>query len=293
MRTIRLLAAVLLMGVGQFSLRATILTVAYEHLDFTSKEAVQTKATWGGPVEYPLDFKADGLGNSSMSERSMIAVWVETAPIAVGTWKQPWNHADLSVKVNRFEGDDGHSCVSRVFVRHSPDRKHWTTWHALAFRPLAELRAEMERFKTREAELAGTRSSWSEADPIEWHSFAIFRCSLEIPRSTRARYEQLLAAFAKTNPPRPKFQEDAVRWILAREPDYFQKEIPFIGYLQFLIEANVGRSPRRLKTVVIDGLSLADGLAGHLTDTNRADYEGPWRFVAPQEASQTSLSLIK
>ncbi len=109
----------------------------------------------------------------------------------------------------------------------------------------------------------------------------IFKCSLEIPRSTRASYEQLLSSFAQTNPPRPKFQEDAVRWILAQDPDYFQKEIPFVGYVQFLIEANVGRSPRRLKNVVISGMSLVDGLMGHLTDTNRADFEGAWRFVAP------------
>ena len=139
----------------------------------------------------------------------------------------------------------------------------------------------MEPFRKLDADRAARDGLSSSTDPLEWTSMAIFKCSLEIPRFTRSRYEQLLVDFAKTNPARPKFQEDAVRWILSKEPAYFEKETPFIGYVQFLIEADVGQSPRRLKAVEIEGTSFADGLMGHLTDANRADYEGPWRFVAP------------
>ncbi|MFA6287865.1 MAG: hypothetical protein WC661_10820 [Opitutaceae bacterium] len=279
MRTIRLLGVLFLFVASHLAVRATILAFVGERLDFDSPDAVKDKATWGGPTEHPLDFKAGGLGSESVMERGEIDAWVRTNPMALGSWGQPWRFAGFSVEVQGFK-DGQRSCVARVFVRHSPDRKHWTTWSAMSLKTAEELEAERIVMKKNFKNSLGPFGD--ESRPLDQWNKAVFHCSLEVPRTTRASYEQLLEAFAKTKPPRPKFQEDAVRWILAQYPHYFENQPPFLGYVQFLFEINVGQSPRRLKSVTIGGFSLSDELMGHLTDANRAEYEGKkWSFVAP------------
>ncbi|MFA6287864.1 MAG: hypothetical protein WC661_10815 [Opitutaceae bacterium] len=249
MRTIRLLGVLFWFGVSPFAVHATILDVALDGVSFKSLEEAKAGATWGSASNVPLDFTAEGLGCESASGNSFVEAWVQTNPIAVGSYRQPWRFGGFRIEVYGFV-DERWPLVDRVFVRHSPDRKHWTTWGQMV------------------------RSDQSKR--------MLFGCELAIPRTTRARYEELLAGFAKTNPPNPKFQEDAVRWILSKDPGYFEKETPFIGYVQFLIEAHVGSGSRRLKGVSVCSDSIVDELRWHLTDANRSEYEGKkWGFFAP------------
>ncbi len=140
-----MLVAVLLVGVSQIAVRATILDLAGERLDFTSLEALKDKAAWGGPTKYPLDLSSEGLGSAAVGEGAEIEVWVETAPLAVGAWRQPWSSANLTVEIDDGVDAEPRAHVGRVFVRHGPDRKHWTTWHAMERKSTAELKAEVER----------------------------------------------------------------------------------------------------------------------------------------------------
>ena len=266
-----------------FPASATLLDLAGERIYFTSDESARGKATWGALFDHSLDISAEGLGCRSATGNASVESWIQTEPIALGFHGQPWWDASVSVEINGYVDDAGWSCVSRVFVRHSPDRKHWTSWQPLEKKRQAQLEAEAREHSER----------WEKKPFPLWREVAkdphaegyakkiVFTGSLEIPRSARARFEALLAEFAATNPPRPKFHEDAVRWILARQPDYLSDaNPPFIGYVQFRFETYLG-DERRLRSASISFLTMIDDLAGHLQDGH--DYSGydRWRFVAP------------
>lgn len=259
---------------------ALSLTIAGDRIDFTSPEAVQGKATWSTPSKLPLDFTPAGLGcDAVIADNAMIDACIETKPIAVGTYGQPWLDADISVDVTGFIDEAGYSCVGRVFVRHSPDLKHWTTWQALMRKQPEQLAAELKRWQKKPHPL--WREVAHNAAEEEYIRKTIFVGTLDVPRSVRARFENRLEEFAATKPPRPKFQEDALRWILVKDPGYLAESTPsFIGYIQFQIEAYLGRE-RRIKSLSISCVSDADPLIGHLQDGN--DYSGydRWQFVAP------------
>ena len=284
MKTSWMVGLVLVWLSGSTMVFGTILDMVSEALVFTSAETLGTKATMGSPADRPLDMTADGLGcNAVGTDNAYVQAWVRTKPIALGSYRQPWYAVNLSVEIEGFVDESGYSCVSRVFVRHSPDQKNWTTWHALFRKTPAVLKAEAEESKGAWGKAAGRRmiDDASAAAALEAHmKRVVFTCDLAVPRSTREAYNKLLAEFAATHPPRPKFQEDAVRWILAREPHYFEKDPPFIGYVEVLVEVGLGQSPRRLKAVRVFGMTLVDELMGHLTDANRAEFEGRWNFVA-------------
>lgn len=287
MNTLRMLGLVTVCWASSTWVQATILDLVFERLDFTSSsEAVRAKATMGGPADRPLDLTAEGLGCDAVgTDNAYVDAWVRTEPIPLGSYGQPWDQVGFNVEIEGFVDESGYSCVSRVFVRHSPDRKNWTAWQTLSRKTPAVLKAEAEQFERDWAKtavpVAGKEGS-AVATTGVYEKRTIFRCDLAVPRRTREAYKKLLAEFAATNPPRPKFQADAVRWILEREPRYLEKDPPFIGYVEFLIEVGVGQSPRRLKSITIYGSSLVDGLMGHLTDTNRSEFEGKkWGFEAP------------
>lgn len=286
MNTLRMLGLVTACWAGSTLVQATIFDLVFERLDFTSPEAVRAKATVGGPADRPLDMTAEGLGCDAVgTDNAYVDAWVRTGPIPLGSYGQPWDQVGFTVEIQGFVDESGFSCVSRVFVRHSPDRKNWTAWQTLFRKTPAILKTEADQFE-RDWAKASDRAiddRVSEVGTTEaYKKRTVFTCDLGVPRRTREAYEKLLAEFAATNPPRPKFQEDAVRWILERKPHYLEKDPPFIGYVEFLIEVGVGQSPRRLKSVTIYGSTLVDGLMGHLTDKNRAEFEDKkWSFVAP------------
>ena len=276
----------LLCVVVSATVSATILDVIFENLSLTSAETVQGKAIWGSPSDRPLDITAEGLGCEAVGvDNSYVEAWLQTEPIALGSYRQPWSRAWLTIDIAGFVDQSGFSCVSGVFVRHSPDRKHWSSWQAMRQKSPEVLEAEMidseKRFPPRSDRARETASNSADA-MAAYKKRVIFVCDLAVPRTTREAYQSLLAGFAATNPPRPKFQEDAVRWILARDPHYLETDPPFIGYVEFLVEADLGKSPRRLKGLFISADNIVDELMGHLTDANRSEYAGKkWSFVAP------------
>lgn len=276
------LLLVLAISFTPHGIHATSLTLAGERIDFTSAEAVQGKATVSTLSKLPLDFTPAGLGCDAVSaDNAMIDACIETKPIPVGTHGQPWLDASLSVDVDSFVDDGGAPCIARIFVRHSPDLKNWTAWQVLAQKQPEQLKADLQRLEERQKK---PRPLWREIakDPARENYLRkiVFTGTIDIPNSVRIRFEKQLEEFAATKPRRPKFQEDAVRWILAKNPAYFTEGTPpFVGYVQFQIEAYLGRE-RRIKSLIISCLSYAGPISGHLQDGN--DYSGydRWSFVA-------------
>jgi hypothetical protein len=73
-------------------------------------------------------------------------------------------------------------------------------------------------------------------------------------------------------------EEAAVKWILRRDPSFFSKSLPFIGYLQVLFETQVNGG-RRLEHVKVGIGYAVSGLASISKDPKvQEERDGPWRF---------------
>jgi hypothetical protein len=53
-------------------------------------------------------------------------------------------------------------------------------------------------------------------------------------------------------------QEAMVKWILHREPDFFEKQLPFVGYVQFRIETD-----RRIERIKMQAAWFVSSCVGY------------------------------
>jgi hypothetical protein len=85
------------------------------------------------------------------------------------------------------------------FVRYSPDQKHWSSWQALEQR----------------------------------------RGVIEVPQNERLEYDKLVQDYSGMDVPWKSDEEAAQKWILQQQPDFLDKHLPFVGYIQFRIEGSI------------------------------------------------------
>lgn len=206
-----------------------------------------------------LDISEEGLGCSKCTGNSFVFAWVMTSPIPLGSHGQPWDNARLTVSVPRTKPNDPFA-LGDAFIRYSPDQKHWTTWQVL------------ER-QTENPEAGVLR------DP--------YKITLAIPRSTQENYDKLCDEFAATDPSRTFQHADAVRWILQRNPEYFSQEIPFIGYVQVLVETGLS-DQQRIKGIYVSGFSFIDQMIKRLKPQEREQLQGKWSFASEHHAPEDS-----
>jgi hypothetical protein len=138
--------------------------------------------------------------------------------------------------------------ASILGARYSPDTKHWSTWQVLA----------------------------TATDPTGYK----FSGELAVSQQDYAAYGELVSKYLALDVPWRSDEEACVQRILKSQPDFFAGQPPFIGYLQFLYEANFAGGQR------IEHLDfeISYGIGGvHLapkdpkTSRNR---DVPWRFRA-------------
>lgn len=204
-------------------------TTRYVVLDFTQPEIATKIARWEDP-EY-VQAASDGLGLKEQ-DSDYRDLTVETlTPTAVG-----WSWLPVtSVKIQAEVVASGESYLrdirrvnssmpNQLYVRYSPDCKNWSTWQALACRAIPD-----------------------QIDPA-----IRFQGVLRIPKKTQRRYRQYLQEYSNAHQkPIVIDQYDAVSWIVDRDPAFFSKEIPFIGYVDFLFEATI-KGDARLKKLQIE-----------------------------------------
>lgn len=104
-----------------------------------------------------------------------------------------------------------------------------------------------------------------------------FAGELRVPRHARKNYEALLREFAGTDRPVGVDEGKAAAWIVKKDPKFFERETPYIGYVEFLWETQI-TGDQRVKKVVID---LGYGRGGGTQVPAGADDSGPWKFRAP------------
>jgi hypothetical protein len=142
-----------------------------------------------------------------------------------------------------------------LYVRYSLDKKHWSSWQKLQVK----------------------------GNPQPREKGVKFTGMLGIPEIARRRYYELVEEYSKLDVPWQSDEEAAVKWILKKEPEFFAKNLPFIGYVQFHFEG-LFRGGERITAFDCRLNWSVGGL--HLPPKDPDGYkksEGPWRFDATKE----------
>jgi len=223
-------------------------------LDFTQPDKIKQAARW--TAECRIDSTRDGLGWDGPANAGCDVTIETVKPIAVGWSWHPVTTVNIETEVIpagkfTFRGSGGVSFpsgASALYARYSPDGKHWSIWQAL----MAQVPRDKER-------------------PRLW-----IRGRLRVPHKARQHYTELLRKFSGTERPIGVDEEAAVRWILEKQPDFFEHELPFIGYVEFLYETFI-RGNQRLKQL---NINLSYGRGGKVSIPSGHRENVGWRFKA-------------
>ncbi len=260
MKILSTIAVMILISLSATSVSASILDFKTLEIDFTNLADAGVKATWSEPDIVTVT--TNGLGWNG-EPASMRDGWIKTVPIALGlSWRAP---SAVSVRVcinpeieeialnsgqvsTPYQGD--------VYVRFSPDTVHWSTWQVLQPRE--------------------PQSSTEILNPGRH-----FSGTLRVPYIEMTEYRQLLGKYAELDVPWRSDEEAAVQWILENDPAFFERQIPFIGYIEFLYEGSFHGRQR----ITSFRAEITCGMSGlHYPPENDSIYEDrdsrPWSFTA-------------
>jgi hypothetical protein len=215
-------------------------------LDLTNAKEVAKKAEWSDPDR--IGVTPEGLGWGNRDDQGSRDVWLQTEPIGIGLSWRPTSIASVKVKV------EGPATAGMLYARYSADGKHWTTWQHL-----------------------------EAVDPgVQAGPTAALKGTLRVPYREGARYHELRLEYARRNDvPWSSDEEALVKEILKHEPRFFEKSTPFIGYVQFLYEAQL-RGGNRLKALHAEVNWWLGG--NHIPPKDETTSKGrdvPWRFKVP------------
>ena len=101
---------------------------------------------------------------------------------------------------------------------------------------------------------------------------------IRVPYVERNEYSKLVSDYSRMSVPWKSDEEAAVQWILNRDPEFFSKHIPFIGYAEFLFEGGF-RGGQRIQSLKAE---VSYGMGGmHSPPRDDAVYKNrdvPWRY---------------
>lgn len=263
MKPLRTMSAIALAGLVASSAGASILGRKSLAIDFTNASDAKAKATWSEPDK--LSITTNGLGRDGGAASSLDG-WIQTIPLALGlSWRPPYAisvRVSIQPKPAEFflnSGQKSTPYAGDVYVRYSPDLQHWSTWQVL---------------------LASEPHSNQEKQKPGRH----FRGKVRVPYSERDQYGRLISEYAKLDVPWKSDEDAAVRWILEKEPDFFTKQLPFIGYVQFRYEAGF-YGGQRIRSFQADVSYAINGF--HSLPKDKEAYKDrdsrPWSFRAEQK----------
>lgn len=256
------IAAVLVVSIVAAHSDAAILDFRRLQIDFTNAADAKNRATWSEPEK--LTVSKDGLGWDGEATSSRDG-WIQTTPLAVGySWRAPYGvSVRVAIQPRPVEAvlNNGRKWTpygGNVFVRYSPDLKHWSSWQVL--------------------QSAQPQSTTEKTAPGR-----LFDGKIQVPNIERNGYCELLREYSRLDVPWKSDEEAAVRWVLKRRPDFFSRHLPFIGYIQFRFESSF-HGGQRIKSFRAD---VSYGMSGvHLPPEDKNAYKSrdsiPWRFVGDE-----------
>ena len=238
---------------------AGIISFTRVNIDFTNPSDTKAKATWSAEPG-KITVSKDGLGWDGESASSQDG-WVQTKPVAVGlSWRPTYCiSARVAIapppkEITLKNGQKSTYDAGEVYVRYSPDRKHWSSWQVL------------QRSKPQSIEEKKTPGRY-------------YGGEIRVSYHDRREYDKLVYDYQRLDVPWKSDEEATVQWILRRDPEIFSKHIPFIGYVEFLFEASFpGGQP--IRSFRADIVWSVGGI--HYPAKDEAIYKDrqstPWRF---------------
>jgi hypothetical protein len=214
-------------------------------VDLANAKTAPQMAKWARPDV--IKITPEGLGWGTADDKGTRDFWLETEPVAIGLSWRPTSIATIRATVKQPGNSD------MLYARFSADGKHWTTWQLL--------------------EATSPKKAGGAQD---------FHGTLRVPYRERTPYDELRMAYARRDDVAWASDEEALaKEILKRDPKFFERSTPYLGYVQFLYEAQLPGGHR------IQGLELHIDwfLSGkHHPAKDPAAQEGreiPWRWKAP------------
>ncbi|MCK5116492.1 MAG: hypothetical protein KAR44_07810 [Candidatus Aegiribacteria sp.] len=196
---------------------ASIIEFKELDIDFTDSTDAAAKAAWSHPDL--LKITTNGLGWDG-EPASLLDGWIHTAPMALGlSWRVP---CAVSVRViiqpeieeiTLNSGQVSTPYQGDVYVRYSPDIVHWSTWQVLGQGDTQNITEDQASERT-------------------------FSGTISVPYIEMIEYRELLGNYAEMDVPWKSDEDAAVRWIVENDPGFFERQIPFIGYIEFLYEGS-------------------------------------------------------
>jgi hypothetical protein len=194
------------------SARASILGSQSLEIDFTKPDEAARKVTWSDPEHLTCTERGFGL---DAEENACRDGWLQTIPVGIGTSWRPAGAAHLRVtlkparrKVTLPNGQSYEPGGPRLYARHSPDAVHWSDWQPLTHDRDASVKA----------------------------GAMIHQGEVGTPARNREAYDRYREEYRKLDVPWVDDEEAMCVWIVKRDPDFFSKHKPFVGYVQFLME---------------------------------------------------------
>jgi hypothetical protein len=231
--------------------RATIMSVTHYAVDLTKPDDAKAKATWSEPDK--IGVTAQGLGWGTSADQSSRDVWFQTTePIALGLSWRPTMATNLRVTI-RGPGNNG-----QLYARYSADAEHWTTWQPLEPEPMPP-------------GVAGTAKGPTQT----------FKGLLRVPYREHGKYGELVSEYSRRQDvPWASDEEAVVKEIVKSDAKFFERQTPFIGYVQLLYEAQLSGG-QRVRAIDVEAHWAVGGI--HAIPRDQAatrDRDGPWRFRA-------------
>lgn len=206
---------------------------------FTGTTA-QASATWSESL-------SQGVRGLSFPSNRLDSAWIQTFPIPVGLAWRPPTEADVAVAI---EGAFTDAFVKEdrsmyAYIRYGCDRRNWSTWI-----PMAHTTGALH-----------SESTLAQLHRDDDRRQKTFSATLRIPSEVGKSYWEGMDAWRKTDPAWADDQDAYSRWLLSRNPAFFERTFPFLGYIQIRFENPSGfHGVTNIKSIRIRGSWVVGGL---------------------------------
>ena len=189
---------------GLLILSATAAQAQFFFSDTVKLQFAGAKVPEGVTWSPSVSLKDSGLYSEKLPPNMAREVWVQSQPISAGmSWRPP---TSTTIRLEVEAGAEEFTYLHAYF-RYSCDRVHWSTWYNLySLKPQHGIAA------------------------------SVYESNLSIPRLVQGQYYAKMQEWWKTNPAWSSDEHELALWIVSQDPDFFARELPFIGYVQVRIE---------------------------------------------------------
>lgn len=227
--------------------RASILAADEKTITFQPNK-IPAGTTWH--PEFTLT--DNGLVFRELPPNGLQESWVQTEPFPIGySWRPPYS-AGFRIFLDGSFAETKGSGEPRIYLRYGCDKEHWSTWY--------------------EARLT------EEKNP---EGLKMYQARVSVPDVARARYISMMQDWWKSGPAWTSDETEYAQWLVQKEPAFFDKEFPFIGYVQVRLEKSSTHSREQVKSLTVGYTWAISGLTSHVSDKSRVrkNTDNKWFFT--------------